>query len=196
MTIDFPKVLGTIIVLAVVLPFVQHYIRSGWFRFVRLPSFARRYGWSVKQRMPWQFRKGSDHPASGSVTWDYTLPNVDVEILGIYGHRPVHAVQFSVRRRKSTHGDGPVTVIHRYSVVTVATSARPFDDFHGSGASRTVTDRAEQFYPDFVDWVRDRMPESDTPLRDEGPGVVSYSRRGHLTQRALFRALDELTEAG
>ncbi|CAM2868938.1 hypothetical protein SAXI111661_05565 [Saccharomonospora xinjiangensis] len=58
-----------------------------------------------------------------------------------------------------------------------------------------MTRTAGPFYPDFVDWVRDRMPKYDEPIKDEGPGLVSYNWRGILSKRRALEAMDKLTRS-
>ncbi|EHR59410.1 hypothetical protein [Saccharomonospora cyanea] len=185
-----------LLVLVILFASSHETLRSAWFRFVRLPALVRENGWLMKRRMPWQSREGGELPGSGSVPWTYAVPYAECEVLGTYAHRPVHGIEFGIPT-KSYIGEGkPNRVIDRYSVVTVATSAQPFDDFHGVPGGRPISGNPESFYPDFVDWIRDRMPNSAEPLKDEGPGLVSYSWRGPLSKRRLFRALDELTGTG
>lgn len=168
-------------------------LHSAWLRFVRLPRLARAHGWLLKRRLPWQPREGDELPGSGSVTWSYSVPYAECELLGTYGHRPVYAVQYGVPRRRGVRNGQQQWTIHRYSVVAVATSTRPFGGFHGASGARAISGNAEAYYADFVDWARDRLAESGTPVRHEGPGLVSLSWQGQLGPRRLLRALDELT---
>ncbi|WP_019818443.1 hypothetical protein [Saccharomonospora saliphila] len=192
MTSELRIALGVLLVLAVLFVTLNTRIMSAWFRFIWLPRLARKHGWRIKRRMPWQSREAGELPGSGSVDWSYSLPNSECELLGVYHHRPVHAIEYAFVHVEDEYPHSKF--LYRWSVVTMATSAQPFGDFHGDTGARTFTGEVEKFYPDFVDWARDRTPNSDDPLRDEGPGVASYSWRGRLSGSKLFDCLDLLAE--
>lgn len=185
-------VLGVLVVLGVVAVFYGASLRGFWFRFVTLPRLARRHGWRSKSRKPWQSREGGELPGAGSVGWDHWLPDVNCEFVGTFEYRPVYGVEFSVPYTTRTAEHRTRTAYEHYSVVAVAASGRPFDGFHADGA-RAATGDPLAFYPDFVDWARDRRPHIGDPVRDEGAGMVSYSWQGRLTPSRITEVLTALT---
>ncbi|SFQ63235.1 hypothetical protein SAMN05421810_11149 [Amycolatopsis arida] len=195
MTFDIGGVIGLVIVVGVFGFTAGRWLAPILFRYVRLPRLAREHGWLVKTRGAWG-RQPADLPGSGSADWAHSLPEMECEFLGTYRHQPVHGIEIAVRRRTfDAVYENWTTKVRRYSVVTVATSARPFGGFHAGGGGRAFTGDARAFYPDFLDWARNRRPEQREPLAQEGPGLRSVSWQGRLTRQRVLHSLDQLTGA-
>lgn len=205
MSFDIGGLIGLIIVVGVLIPTMVYTLGPILFRLITLPRMAREYGWLYKRRQAWELAWGpwvktvgqggpQDLPGSGTISWEYSLPESECEFLGTFNYQPVYGIEVAVRRRIfDAEHERWKTLIRRYSIVVVATSTQPFDGFHSRQESRTFTGDPLAFYPDFVDWVRNRKPQHREPLYEEGPGLRSISWQGRLTRKRILTSLDRLT---
>lgn len=191
MHIDASGVLGAIVVVPMLLWTGWLFVRPVAFRRLQLPRLASRNGWLVRN----DGRGPRDLPGDGGQGWETPLPDTVVEFLGRYRGRPVHGVQVSVR--KGTHllgATGQRTPAYTsYTVVSTALTDRPFDGFHDRDRGPARAGDPMGLYQDFAEWARNRRPEVDENVRQEGSGLRSISWRGRMTRKRLLRALDELT---
>ena len=163
------------------------------FRFVVLPSMGRRRGWRTRGMLVgWE--PDGDLAGDGSQGWETPLPGTTCEFLGVYRGRPVHGVEVSVTRwRKRIPGRLPRKNVRFYSVVSVAVSEQPFDGFNAGRRGAVLNGDAVAFYPDFVEWARNRRLQDSEDALQEGHGIRSISWFGTMSHRRLERALDRLT---
>lgn len=196
MTFDVSGVVSGIVVVPLVVWTLYLILYPVVFRHILLPRLARQYGWRVRKR---RRRAPRDLPGDGRQSWEVPLPDTVCEFLGHYRGRPVHGVQVTKKRGEATYDPVSGSWSDRYvsySVVTVAASERPFDGFHDRSRVSALNGDPIALYPDFADWARNRQPEYNKNLRQDGYGFRSISWRGGLKRKRLLRALDELTSAG
>ncbi|GHF87592.1 hypothetical protein GCM10017566_71780 [Amycolatopsis bartoniae] len=162
------------------------------FRLLVLPAFARRRGWRARGR-PVGYEPAGDLPGDGSQGWETPLPGMMCEFLGTYRGRPVHGIEVSVKRR---HSHDPLRqrgkYVRYYSVVTMAVSDRPFQGFNAGRRGTVVNGDPIAFYPDFVEWARNRKLLDTGDVVQEDAGMRSVSWFGHLSRRRMTGALDKL----
>ncbi|NKQ56379.1 hypothetical protein HFP15_26220 [Amycolatopsis sp. K13G38] len=164
------------------------------FRLFLLPSIGRRRGWRARGSLV-PSESYDDLPGDGSQGWDTPLPGMVCEFVGTYNGRPVHGVEVSITHwRRRIPGHTPRKYHRYYTVLTVATSDRPFANFNAGRRGAVVNGDPMAFYPDFVEWARNRRLHDSKHVLQEDHGMRSISWFGHLTRGRLFRSLDRLTQ--
>ena len=188
MAVDAGGVLGLVLVVGLLWVALSPVV----FRLFVLPAFARRRGWRARG-MPVGYQPEGDLPGDGSQGWETPLPGMMCEFLGTYGGRPVHGIEVSVahwRKHRPVHGSRKS--VRYYSVVTMAVSDRPFQGFNAGRRGTVVNGDPMAFYPDFVEWARNRKLLDTGDVVQEDAGMRSVSWFGHLSKRRMTRALDKL----
>ncbi|MTD57749.1 hypothetical protein [Amycolatopsis pithecellobii] len=191
MTFSVGGLIGLIILLPTFVWIIVSLLHQPMFRYILLPALARENGWLVRKS---RRRAPRDLPGDGTQSWEVPLPDTVHEFLGRYRGRPVHGVEVRVSRKTeySPVSESWESVTH-YSVVTVAMSDRPFDGFHDRNRVAALNGDPMALYPDFADWARNRKPEHNKNVRQDGYGFRSISWRGGFRRKRILRALDELT---
>jgi hypothetical protein len=193
MSFDTGGVVGLIILVPLLAWALWWGLRPYVFRWAQLPALARRHGWAIKTPLVY-WREAADLPGDGRPSWEHSLPNTSCELLGTYRGRPVHGVEVTHRRWQRLQLHTPWNAkLRRFCVVAVATSDRPFDGFHAPHRGPAVNGDAMVWYPDFLDWARNRRVQDLDDVLQEGPGLRSISWQGPLTRKRLLRSLDRLT---
>lgn len=182
-------VLGVLVALAVCYWVLHPYV----FRLFVLPVMGRRRGWRTKYSMLYWLPQ-RDLPGDGSQSWEAPLPATTCEFLGMYGGRPVHGVEVTQRwfQKYELHLPGNASV-RRFTVITMATSDRPFGGFNAPHRGPVMNGDPMAFYPDFLEWARNRRVPDLKGVVEEGQGLRSLSWRGWMTRKKVLAALDRLT---
>lgn len=163
------------------------------FRLFVLPSIGRRRGWRARGALMPREHSG-DLAGDGSQGWETPLPGMLCEFVGTYRGCPVHGVEVAVTHwRRQIPGELPRKRVWYYTVITAAVSDRPFGNFNAGRRGTVVNGDPMAFYPDFVEWVRNRKLRVAKDVPQEGHGMRSISWFGHMNRRRLFRSLDRLT---
>ncbi|HVW44738.1 MAG TPA: hypothetical protein VHC18_25665 [Amycolatopsis sp.] len=193
MTFDASGIAGLVVVVPLLLWALWALLHPAVFRFVVLPSMGRKRGWRTRGMLIGYEPEG-DLAGDGSQGWDTPLPGTTAEFLGSYGNRPVHGVEVSMTHwLKRFPGARPRKIVRFYSVVSVAVSDRPFGGFNASRRGTVVNGDAMAFYPDFVEWARNRRLQDAEDALQEHHGIRSISWFGTMSRRRVRRALDRLT---
>lgn len=193
MTFDASGITGLVVVVLLVAWALWFTLYPIVFRLFLLPAFARRQGWRARGMLVGYEHRG-DLPGDGSQGWETPLPGMVCEFLGTYRGRPVHGIEVSVTHwRERIPGRLPRKWVRYYAVVSMAVSDRPFHGFNAGRRGVVHNGDPMAFYPDFVEWARNRKPQSTDDVVQEDTGLRSVSWFGHLSRRRMLRALDELT---
>ena len=192
MTYDASSITGLVVVGPLLLWILWMLLYPPVFRFLLLPSMGRKLGWRTRGMLV-GYEPDGDLPGDGSQGWETPLPGTTAEFLGMYGNRPVHGVEVSVTQwYKRFPGVSPRKNVRFYSVVSVAVSDRPFGNFNASRRGTVLNDDAMAFYPDFVEWARNRRLQDTKGELQEHNGIRSISWFGRMSRRRVRRALDRL----
>ncbi|GAA5153433.1 MULTISPECIES: hypothetical protein [Amycolatopsis] len=195
MTFDASAVAGLVVVVPLLVWALWAVLGPVVFRLVVLPAFARERGWRARGRFT-GYEAEDELPGDGSQDWETPLPGMLCEFVGTHAGRPVHGVEVSVTYwLRRLPGQVPRRRVRYYSVVTMAVSDQPFSGFNAERRGRVLNGDPMAFYPDFVEWARNRKLLDTGDVVQSDAGMRSVSWFGHLSRRRLVRALDKLAEA-
>jgi hypothetical protein len=182
-------ILGALVALAVLTVLLYPYV----FRFLVLPPLAKRFGWRIRRPVI-AFDEHRDLPGDGSQGWETPIPGTSCEFLGVYGGRPVHGVEVTITLWRRAPGQLPrASNVWRYTVISVATSDRPFEGFNAPHRGTVMNGDPMACYADFQQWARNRRVQDRKGVLEEAHGLRSVSWQGWMTRRKVLAALDRLT---
>lgn len=162
---------------------------------------AKKRGWLVKTG------DGETGELSGGgnpeASWEQRLPRTHLEFLGEHRGYVFHAFQQRTRRHARSGAPDGSSYEWRYDyVVSIATSATPYDGYFTRNLRAPVTDLRKAIYPAFLEWERPIVARFEYGANDElaeirrGQGIVSTARRGErLSGKSLVEHVDQLIAA-